>query len=149
MPKATSKTTAAPDMSKSVNAMQAMSFLAPLIAPQIKQFWDTQEKVLDETQRFTQHWFERRHAAVRSSLDTARSVTTGGISNPMTAISMLTDWQRHSAERMAEDAREWFETMSRCAEYAVNTEKNTLDETMTEAADLARKVTKSAKSEPV
>ena len=129
--------------------MQGLTLVAPLIAPQIEQFWDTQEKVLDETQRFTQHWFERRHEAVRSSLDTARNVTSGALTNPMSVMTLMSEWQKHSAERMAEDAREWFETMSRCAEYAINTEKATLDETMTGAADLARKVTKSAKSEPV
>ncbi len=142
MAKTTSKSTAS-------KPFQFGAPLAPLIGPQIEQFWTMQDNLLNESQRFTQHWFERRHAAVRSGLDAARAISRESLSNPMTAITLLSDWQKHSAERLAEDAQEWFETMSRCAEYAIKTEAETLDETLSEASELTRKVTKSAKSEPV
>ena len=139
MPKTSSKSTTA----------QPMSFLAPVIGPQIEQFWTMQDRLLNESQSFTQHWFERRHEAVRTALETARNVSSASLSNPMTAMTLMADWQKHSSERLAEDAREWFETMSRCAEYVIKTETETLDETMTEASKLTEKVTKTAKSEPV
>lgn len=135
--------------SKFFETIQATLPTNKLMEPQIQQYWDAQEKLLAETQRFTQHWFERRHEAVRSGLEAARAATTGKQANPAAAMSVMMEWQKHSAERMAEDAREWFETMTRCAEHMIKTETATIDETLTEAADLARKATKSAKSEPV
>jgi hypothetical protein len=131
--------------SKLFERMQANVPANPMMGPQVEQFWDAQEKLLAETQRFTQHWFERRHEAIRSGLEAARLAASGKKSDPMTALTAMIEWQKHSTERMTEDAKEWFETMSRCAEYVVNTETETLNE----AADMARKATKSAKSEPV
>lgn len=132
-----------------LSAMQPLSVLAPMIGPQIEHFWKMQDRLLDESQTFTQHWFERRHEAVRTALETARNVSGAAISNPMTAMTLMSDWQKHSSERLAEDAREWFETMSRCADFVIKTETETFDETMSEASKLTAKVTKSAKSEPV
>lgn len=134
---------------KVLQTLQATVPANKLMEPQIEQFWDAQEKLLNETQRFMAHWFARRHEAVRSGLDAARAATTNKSSDPAAVMSVMMDWQKHSAERMVQDAKDWFETMSRCAEYVVKTESAALDETMSEAADVARKATKSAKSEPV
>ena len=135
--------------SKLLASMQATVPTNRLMVPQVEQFWDAQEKLLAETQRFTQHWFERRHEAVRNAMEVARTASTAKQTDPSAAMTAMMDWQKHSAERLAEDAKEWFETMSRCAEYMVSTETEALDETMTEAADITRKATKSATSEPV
>ena len=40
---------------------QAAVTLNPMVRPQIEQFWQAQEKMLQEAQAFTEHWFERRH----------------------------------------------------------------------------------------
>ncbi|OSQ42927.1 hypothetical protein [Marivita geojedonensis] len=133
------------DFSEILKSMQATLSVAPFVAPQIEQFWDTQDTILNETQRFAAHWFARRHQAVQSSLNTARALTTGEARDPLSAVTLLMDWQKQSTERMIDDAQDWFETFSRCAEHAVKTETATLEET----ADLAQKATKSAKSEPV
>ena len=125
--------------------MQATLPMAPFLAPQITQFWDTQDIILEETQIFAAHWFARRHQAVQSSLKTARALTTGDAREPLSAVTLFVDWQKQSTERMIDDAQGWFETLSRCWEHAIKTETATLQET----ADLAAKATKSAKSEPV
>lgn len=87
----------------------------PMLGPQAERFWEAQEHILSETEAFAKHWFERRHTATRTALDTARDVTENGSSNPAAAIRAVTDWQAHSAERVAEDFREWFDLCSRCA----------------------------------
>ncbi|KUJ73617.1 hypothetical protein AVO45_13515 [Ruegeria marisrubri] len=129
--------------------LQAASSVNPLLKPQIEQFWDAQEKFLDETERFAHHWFERRHEAIRTALTAARAATAEGRADPAKAMEAMLDWQRHSMERLVEDAREWLDTMSRCASYATETEAEAVEETLEEAAEIARKSTKSAKSEPV
>lgn len=149
MAKTSDPNTATAQFAKFFESMQTAVPSNPLVTPQIEQFWDAQEKLLAETQRFTQHWFERRHEAIRSGLATARAATTAPQNDPGAAMTAMVDWQKQSAERLAEDAKEWFETMSRCAEYVVSTETEVLEDSMKEAADMTRKATKSAKSEPV
>ncbi|MCE8515429.1 phasin family protein [Ruegeria pomeroyi] len=132
-----------------LKSMQGPVSMTSLVQPQLEQFWDAQEKLLAESERFTRHWFERRHEAIRTALDAARSATAADPSNPAEAMETVMDWQRHSVERMVEDAREWFDTVSRCADYVTKTEAEAVEETLGEARDIARKATKSAKSEPV
>lgn len=149
MAKTTNTAATTAQFAKLFQNMQATVPVNKLMEPQIEQFWDAQDKILNETQRFMMHWFARRHEAIRSGLNAARAATAEKQSDPAAVMTVMMDWQKHSAERLAEDARDWFETMSRCAEYVVKTEKAVLDETMSEAADVARKATRSAKSEPV
>ncbi|TMV05612.1 hypothetical protein FGK63_16345 [Ruegeria sediminis] len=134
------------DVLKSIQTAASMN---PVMKPQIAQFWDAQEKMLDEAELYTRHWFERRHEAIRTALDAARAATAVNQSDPARATQTMLDWQRRSMERMVEDAQEWLDTMSRCASYVTRTEAEAVGETIEEAAELAKKSTKSAKSEPV
>lgn len=145
----TSKADAPKTFSEILKPMQAAASINPLFKPQIEQFWDAQEKFLDETERFTHHWFERRHEAIRTALNAARTTSGSGQADPAKAMEAMLDWQRHSMERLIEDAREWFDTVSRCANYAAETEAEAVEETLGEATKMAKESTKSAKSEPV
>ncbi|MQQ07792.1 hypothetical protein GFB49_04955 [Epibacterium sp. SM1979] len=120
-----------------------------IYSAQIEQFWDAQEKMLEETEAFAQHWFERRHEAVRTALETARNVSEANPSEPTEAIQNLTEWQRNSAARLVADAQEWLEIMTRCATYVAETEAEAVDKTVDDVTARARSATKSSNSDPV
>ncbi|CUH49212.1 phasin family protein [Ruegeria atlantica] len=121
----------------------------PAFGAQIEQFWDAQEKFLEETEAFAQHWFERRHEAVRTALQAARNVSSANPSDPSKAFQSMAEWQRHSAERLVADAQEWFETVSRCASYVAETEVEAVEKTVDDVAAATKSAGKSSKSEPV
>lgn len=121
----------------------------PAYSAQIEQFWDAQEKMLAETEAFAQHWFQRRHEAVRTALDVARSASSGASTDPSDALRKITEWQRHSTERLVADAQEWFDIVSRCATYVAETEAGAVGQAVEDIAETARSATASAKSEPV
>ncbi len=149
MPAKTPKTETPEIFSDVLKSMQSAASFNPMIRPQIEQFWNAQEKMLDEAEAFARHWFERRHEASRTALETARTATSAERADPSAALQAMTDWQRHSVERMVEDAREWFDMMSRCANYVSETETEAVEEALDEASKLAKKATKSVRSEPV
>lgn len=90
----------------------------PVFRPQVEQFWNVQEKILDEAEEFTRYWLQRRHAVEPTALKVARTAVSGESEGPKEAVKALSEWQRHSAERVAEDSRERLETMSRCVRLA-------------------------------
>ena len=129
--------------------MQPPSLGSSPFNAQIEQFWDAQEKMLEETEVFAKHWFERRHEAVRSALQAARTASSANPSDPSKALQSMADWQRNSAERLVADAQEWFETVTRCAAYVAETEAEAVEKTVDDVTSAAEKVGKSSKSEPV
>lgn len=126
-------------------SMQGAVAANPAIATQAEHFWQTQEQLLKTAEAYTRHWFERRHEATRSAMAAARKAAETDGSNPEATMQIVTDWQRHSMERMVEDAREWLEMMTRCAGIAAVGEIEAAEEVMNET----KKATKAAKSEPV
>ncbi|WP_372573538.1 hypothetical protein [Ruegeria jejuensis] len=120
-----------------------------MITPQIEQFWNAQDKLLDEAEAFSRHWFQRRHEAARTALEVARETTSGDSVEPAKAMQTLAEWQRHSIERMVEDAREWFDVVSRCAQHVSETEADAVEKTAEAVTKVARKTKSTAKSEPV
>ncbi|WP_101067954.1 phasin family protein [Roseovarius salinarum] len=129
-------------------AQEALS-LNPVFGPQVEQFWAAQEKMLDETETFTRHWFERRHEAARTALDAARKASASGTSDPAEAMQAMRDWQQHSMERMTADAREWFDCMARCAGHFVSGEMEASEAAVGTAAKQAGAAAKSKSSTPV
>ncbi|MFA3920821.1 phasin family protein [Ruegeria hyattellae] len=121
----------------------------PVFSAQIEQFWDAQEKMLGEAEVFAQHWFERRHEAVRTALQAARSASSANSSDPSNALQNMAEWQRHSAERLVADAQEWFETVARCAAYVAESEAEAVEKTVDDVAAATKSASKSSKSEPV
>ncbi|WP_371059426.1 hypothetical protein [Rhodosalinus sp. 5P4] len=88
---------------------------SPLAAPQMEEFWKAQEQLLDEAEAFSRHWFERRHVAARTAMETARELREGGASDPGSAMKAMGDWQAESVQRMVADWQEWLELCQRCA----------------------------------
>ena len=127
---------------KSANSMMAAN---PMFGPQAKHFWQAQDRILDEAQKFSTAWIKRRHQATQSALKASSVVATDGANDPSAAMKALADWQTHSMERLAEDAREGLDLMTRCAELVVSNEVEAIEET----TEIAQKATKTSKSEPV
>lgn len=94
----------------------------PMIGPQVEQFWQAQQKIIQETASFLEHWFKRRRAATETALAAARKVTSNGGSKPAKSLKAMTYWQLHSMERVAEDFREWVDRCTRCASHVATPE---------------------------
>lgn len=122
-----------------LKSMQGMMSVNPVVTPQVEQFWNAQDRFLSEAEEYSRFWFQRRHEAARSALETARETTSGGTIEPVNAMQNMVEWQRHSVERMVEDAREWFEMVSRCAKYVSETEADAIKESMEAASEVAGK----------
>lgn len=125
-------------------ALAALS-LNPAAAPQVHQFWEIQEKLLDETEAFSKRWFERRHDAARSALRTSAALFGDGRADIGAAAKAMQDWQAQSAERLAEDLRDWFDMCTRCMGHCATGEADagretleTVTQTAAEVADIAR-----------
>ena len=140
----TKQTTDAPEAySNFLKAMTDAAVPNPLMAPQAEHFWQTQEQLLDVAETFTRSWFERRHEATRTAMKAAREAAQRDGANPGDIVETITDWQRHSMERMIEDAREWLDMMTRCAGITAVSEIEAAEDVLEET----RKTTKTAKSE--
>lgn len=119
------------------------------LAPQVEQFWEAQEKMLAEAEAFTRHWFERRHEATRTALEAAQKATSAGNSHPAIAMQAMMDWQRHSMERMAEDAREWLDVVSHCASQVAEGEAEAAEQSVKQAVETVKRAEKTSKTTPV
>jgi hypothetical protein len=107
------------ELFKDVAAIFAVN---PIIAPQVTQFWQAQDRILDEVEGFSKHWFTRRHTATQTALDVVQDVTGKGGLHPSEAMSAMADWQAHSAERVIADFQEWVDLCSRCVAHVVSAE---------------------------
>lgn len=104
-----------PAMEEALNAAQVLFTANPLfLAPQTTQFWHAQDRILDEIERFSSGWFKRRQDATQSMIDAGRRLASEGQADPADVIREIIDWQVHSMERLAEDARDCTEMFSRC-----------------------------------
>lgn len=122
-----------------LKSMQGMMSMNSVVTPQIEQFWKAQDHLLSEAEEYSRLWFKRRHEAARTALQTAREATFGDNPDPSKTMQAVAEWQRHSMERMVEDAREWFEMVSRCAKYVSETEADIIGENMEAASKVAGK----------
>ncbi|MGI1663717.1 hypothetical protein ACRDNQ_15875 [Palleronia sp. KMU-117] len=98
-----------------VKQAQEMVALNPVAAPQMEQFWRAQDRMLDAAEAFSQGWFQRRHEATKAAIGVARTMKGSGGARPDAAARALTEWQRDSVERLAEDFQGWIEFCTRCA----------------------------------
>ncbi len=110
--------------------VQALLSLSPLAGPQVHQFWEMQERLLKEAETFSKHWFERRHTAARTGLQTTAAMFETCTSDPAAAGKALHDWQMQSAERITEDVQEWIDLCTRSAELFASAEVAVNRETM-------------------
>jgi len=135
---------------------QAKAMLAfnPMMGPQVEQFWKMQENVLQDAEAFSRGWFERRHEAAQSALDATREVAGNGATEPTSAQRAsaqraVTDWNRHSLERMTEDFQEWMKFCTKCAGHFSKAELQAGEQEMEEVKKATAAAEKSKHSTPV
>lgn len=87
-----------------------------------------QENLRDEAEKFSSAWFKRREDAGRALLETAVRMSTEGLRNPVAAMKIMMDWQVGAMERVAEDARDCTQMMTRCAETLIDQEIEAVDD---------------------
>lgn len=92
----------------SANPMMSMT------APQVRQFWETQDKILDDFEELTQAWCERRHEANRAALEATKAISGNGASDVTEAMKVMSDWLTKSMERLSMDARDNYEFCAKC-----------------------------------
>lgn len=102
---------------------QARALLAanPVMAPQMMQFWQAQDCMLNEVEAFSKAWFARRHAATQSALDALHKADTAG-ADPAKSMKLAFDWQQHSFQRLAEDMQQWMALCARCTGHVADAE---------------------------
>lgn len=138
------RTTAA--IEEALNAAQVEFSLNPLfMAPQAKHFFEAQERLREESEKFWSAWFQRRQDAAQSLIDAGKRIASEGQTDPASAMMEILDWQMHSMERLAEDGKDCAEMLSRCAGAFVESET----EAMKDVSETMKRATKSSKSEPV
>ena len=84
--------------------------------PMTKAMLESQDRILSETERFVQHWFERRHEAVRSAAEAAATLAQDP-TDYAAASQAIGGWYAHSAERLTKDAQECADVMARCGAH--------------------------------
>ena len=143
---ATKETTTA--LSDLMSQARGMLALNPMIAPQLEQFWRAQDEVLDEAEAYSKAWFERRHDAAQSALETVRKVGGNG-SDPAAAMQAMVRWQQLSFQRMAEDMQQWVDLCTRCAARVTDAEMEAGKESLDEVEKRAKSTAKSKHATPV
>lgn len=143
---AENKTTQLGDLMKQAQGVLALN---PMMVPQMAEFWKAQDRILDEAEAYSRAWFERRHEAARSALDVARDVAGKGGANSPGALGAITEWQRGSMERMAEDFRQWNEFCTRCTSLLARAETEAAKEGVEEVEKLAATTGKAKHTTPV
>lgn len=129
-----------------LNAAQVEFSANPrFLAPQAQHFMLAQQRILSQMEKFSSEWFKRRQEATESMIETGKRILSEGRADPAGAIKEIADWQAHSMERLAEDAKACTEMMTICAGALVSNEVDAIEET----AEAARKATKASKATPV
>jgi hypothetical protein len=129
---------------------QARGMLAvnPMIAPQMEQFWKAQDEVLEEAEAYSKAWFERRHDAAQSALETVRKVGSNG-ADLAAAMQAMVEWQQHSFQRMAQDMQQWVDLCTRCAARVSDAEMEAGKESLEEVEKRTKSTAKQKHATPV
>jgi hypothetical protein len=128
-----------------IKQAQGIFAVTPMVAPQADRLWAIQDKILNETEQFYRHWFERRHETAKTAMQTAKAISSKAMSDPAAAMTAITDWQTHSMQRLVEDSQECAELFSRCSAHMVNEELQATEE----VTRISTRAAKSAEAIPV
>ncbi len=142
---ATESGTTIDDLVEQARGMMAMT---PMLAPQMERFWKMQDNLLDEVETFSRGWFERRHEAARSALDTVRR-TTGTDADPSGAMRAVAEWQQYALQRLVADVEQWIGLWSRCGARVSELEMQAGKDGLGEVEKRARSVAGQKHSTPV
>lgn len=133
------------DMQNMAQSAQSIFATLPESEAQATHFWRAQDTFLKEFEKFSAAWFKRRHEGTQLAMEVSKQLVERAAVNPTEAASILADWQSHSMERLAEDAKNYMEMVSGCAAAAVANEVEAVEETV----ETTKRATKTAKSQPV
>src|SRR6056297_1525530 len=133
------------DLMKQTRSLLALN---PMIAPQMEQFWQAQDRLLDKTEAFANHWFERRHDATRTALEAVRTASGDG-SDPSAAMQAVVDWQHQSFQRLAQDMQEWTELCANCAGDVAGAAVQAEEDALEEVGKTTKSAAKSTDATPV
>lgn len=128
-----------------MQSAQAVTAAAPVMGHQSQHFWQAQDRALDELESFSKSWFERRHKAAQSALDSSREIAEQAGNNPAAAMTRLSEWQSQSIKRLTEDAQAFTEMMTNCIGAVVQNEVEAAEESV----ETTKQAIKQSKSKPV
>ena len=111
-----------------LNRAQVLFTANPAIGPQSQHFWQVQDRFLEEVEKFSSAWFKRRHDATQSALEAVSTLSNAGMRDPGAAMQLITEWQTHSMERLAEDAKDCAEMVTHCMGTFVANEAEAVEE---------------------
>lgn len=137
-----------PRVTDMMKQMQGMMALNPSWAPQLEKFWRAQDGVLDEAEAYSNAWYARRRAAVRSALDILEEMN-GKTPEPAAAMQAISEWQRHSFERMTEDMQHWMSLCAHCTGRIVTAESEAAEEILQETEKRTKAITQTRHATPV
>jgi hypothetical protein len=83
------------------NAFLPTSVIPATFGENARNFWEVQDKILDNMQAFSNGWFERRHTGTHSACEAAERMC---VTNTMVdLVQAYQDWTRGVYERMMAD----------------------------------------------
>lgn len=132
-------------MQTMMNSAQAAFAAGPVLGAQTKHYWQAQDRILTEFEKFSTAWFKRRHLATHAALETSNQMNAEIAKDPAAAIKVMAEWHTHAMERLAEDAQACTEMMTNCFGALVENEV----EAVKDAVETTKRVTAQSKSEAV
>lgn len=117
----------------------------PMISPQMEKFWEAQDRMLQETEAYSQAWFKRRHEATQAALDAVQKMN-GKKADSSATVQAMADWQHGSIQRMTKDMQQWFDLCTTCVGQMTQAEVEAGQKGAEEAAKTAKSAAKSAQN---
>ena len=127
---------------------RAMFAFAPIVGPQMEQFWKAQDGILQDTEAFSRAWFDRRHQAAQTALEVVQTASGNG-ADQSAALRAMAAWQQGSFQRLADDMQEWVDLWSRCAGRITKAEVEASAQGAKEVAKRAHSPTTARHATPV
>jgi len=93
------------DFSEQWKSMQKMFLLSfphsESFRENARRFWENQDKILNNMEAFTSHWFKRRHTGTHSAQEAAERMC--GTESMVDVVQAYQDWAKGAFERMMAD----------------------------------------------
>ena len=93
------------DFSEQWKSMQKMFLLSfphsESFRENARRFWENQDKILNNMEAFTNHWFKRRHTGTHSAQEAAERMC--GTESVVDVVQAYQDWAKGAFERIMAD----------------------------------------------
>lgn len=93
------------DMTEQLSAMQRVFLPTPEVSETMRKnaccFWESQEKILDAMQTFSDGWFERRYTGTDAALESAKRMCKA--ETPVDLLREYQDWVSGAFQRVMAD----------------------------------------------